>query len=392
VRSFALREAGQGGLRSEALMRRVARGLLLVILTLVAVIPAAQESKPAWRNAAPGRVLRLPADHVSHPEYRLEWWYYTGNLDAADGRRFGYQLTFFRVGVDPAPANPSRWAVRDLYMAHFAVTDVSAGRHRAVEKLSRPAPGWAGARSDRYHVWIDNWSVRQEGARHRLSAVSAAPPFMIDLTLEEGKPPLFHGDRGYSQKGSTPGNASHYYSLARMQTRGTIGVDGTRFEVAGASWMDHEFGTSFLEKTQVGWDWFAIQLDDRTDLMIYRLRGRDGSIDLHSSGTLVRSDGHTTPLDPSLFALAPGRRWKSTTSGASYPVEWHIDVPGSGLTLQVTPVVDAQELHAGLQTGIAYWEGAVDVSGTHDGKRVTGRGYVEMTGYSGRSMGEFLAR
>jgi predicted secreted hydrolase len=351
-----------------------------------------EEPKPAWRNAAPERVLRLPADHVSHPEYRLEWWYYTGNLDAADGRRFGYQFTFFRVGVDPAPANPSRWAVRDLYMAHLAVTDVSAGRHRAAEKLSRPAPGWAGARTDRYHVWIDDWSVRREGTRHRLTAVSAAPPFTIDLTLEEGKLPVFHGDRGYSQKGSTPGNASHYYSLTRMPTRGTIGVDGTRFDVAGASWMDHEFGTSFLEKSQAGWDWFAIQLDDRTDLMIYRLRGRDGSIDPHSSGTLLRAEGQTTRLDPSLFTLAPGRRWQSTTSGASYPVEWRIDVPGSGLALQVTPVVDAQELHAGLQTGIAYWEGAVDVSGTQDGKKVTGRGYLEMTGYSGRSMSEFLAR
>ena len=351
-----------------------------------------EEPKPAWRNAAPERVLRLPADHVSHPEYRLEWWYYTGNLDAADGRRFGYQLTFFRVGVDPAPANPSRWAVRDLYMAHLAVTDVSAGRHRAAEKLSRPAPGWAGARTDRYHVWIDDWSVRREGTRHRLTAVSAAPPFTIDLTLEEGKLPVFHGDRGYSQKGSTPGNASHYYSLTRMPTRGTIGVDGTRFDVAGASWMDHEFGTSFLEKSQAGWDWFAIQLDDRTDLMIYRLRGRGGSIDPHSSGTLLRAEGQTTRLDPSLFMLAPGRQWQSTTSGASYPVEWRIDVPGSGLALQVTPVVDAQELHAGLQTGIAYWEGAVDVSGTHDGEKVTGRGYLEMTGYSGRSMSEFLAR
>jgi predicted secreted hydrolase len=337
-------------------------------------------------------VLRLPADHASHPEYRLEWWYYTGNLEAEDGRRFGYQLTFFRVGVDPAPANPSRWAVRDLFMAHVAVTDISRKRHRAAEKLSRPAPGWAGARTDRYHVWIDEWSVRLDGGRHRLTAVSAAPPFTIDLTLEEGKPAVFHGAHGYSQKGSTPGNASHYYSLTRMPTRGTIGLDGTRVAVAGASWMDHEFGSSFLEKAQAGWDWFAMQLDDRTDLMIYRLRRRDGSIDPHSSGTLVRADGQHAPLEPSRFALTPGRRWQSPTSGASYPVEWRVDVPDSGLALRVTPAVDAQELHAGLQTGIAYWEGAVDVSGTREGKPISGRGYLEMTGYSGRSIGEFLAR
>jgi predicted secreted hydrolase len=365
---------------------------VLMLALACAAVPRADERKPSWRNAEPGRVLRLPADHASHPEYRLEWWYYTGNLDAADGRRFGYQLTFFRVGVDPAPANPSRWAVRDLYMAHFAVADVAGGRHRAAEKLSRPAPGWAGARTDRYHVWIDDWSVRLEGGRHRLTAASAAPPFRLDLTLEEGKPSALHGDRGYSRKGSTPGNASHYYSLTRMPTRGTIVVDGADVEVTGTSWMDHEFGTSFLEKSQAGWDWFGIQLDDGTDLMIYKLRGRDGSIDAHSSGTLVRAEGQTTPLDPSLFTLTPGRVWQSPTSRASYPLEWRVEIPGSSLALQVTPAIDAQELHANLQTGIAYWEGAVDVRGTREGKAVTGRGYLEMTGYSGRGMGEFLGR
>jgi predicted secreted hydrolase len=372
-------------------MRRIVNVFAVLMSAMTcAAVPLGGEHTASWRNAEPGRVLRLPADHVSHPEYRLEWWYYTGNLETAGGRRFGYQLTFFRVGVDPAPANPSRWAVRDLFMAHFALTDVAGGRHRAAEKLSRRAPGWAGARTDRYHVWIDDWSVRLESGRHRLTAASAAPPFTLDLTLEEGKAPALHGDRGYSRKGSTPGNASHYYSLTRMPTHGTIGVDGTRDEVEGASWMDHEFGTSLLEKTQAGWDWFAIQLDDRTDLMIYRLRGRDGLIDPHSSGSLVRGDGRTMVLVPSLFALTPGRRWQSPTSGASYPVEWRIDVPAGGLALRVTPVVDAQELHAGLQTGIAYWEGAVDVSGTREGRPVTGRGYVEMTGYSGRMMEEIL--
>ncbi len=344
----------------------------------------------AWRNAAPGRILQLPADHASHPEYRIEWWYYTGNLTATDGRRFGYQLTFFRVGVDPAPVNPSRWTVRDLFMAHFAVTDVAGKRHLATEKLGRPAVGWAGARSDIYRVWLDDWSAQLADGRHRLIAASASPSFRLDLSLDEGKPPAFHGDRGYSQKGAEEGNASHYYSLTRMPTRGTVWVDGERQAVIGTSWMDHEFGSSFLEKSQTGWDWFSIQLDDGADLMLYRLRSTDGSIDPRSSGTLVAADGSTSRLAAAGFTAAAGRRWSSPESGATYPVEWRLEAPSARLAVSLKAVVDSQEMFAGLQSGIAYWEGAVDINGTRDGRRVAGKGYVEMTGYSGRAIGEWL--
>jgi predicted secreted hydrolase len=366
----------------------------LVLLALIAACSAASAAQPqtTWRNAEPGRVLRLPADHASHPEYRIEWWYYTGNLTSTDGSRLGYQLTFFRIGVDPSPANPSRWAVRDLFMGHFAVTDIAGGQHRAVERLSRQGVGWAGARADGYLVWIDDWSVQLQDGRHRLIAASATPRFAIDLSLEEGKPPALHGERGFSQKGSEPGNASHYYSLTRMPTRGSIRLNEKRFDVEGSSWMDHEFGSSFLEKTQVGWDWFSIQLDDGEDLMLFQLRGAEASIDSRSSGTLVARTGRTFSLAAGAFTLTPGRRWASPASSASYPVEWRIDVPGQQLTLSVKAALDAQEMHAGLQSGIAYWEGAVDVTGTHHGRPVTGRGYLEMTGYTGRAMGEMLGR
>ncbi|MCC7010126.1 MAG: carotenoid 1,2-hydratase [Acidobacteria bacterium] len=345
---------------------------------------------PGWKDAAPGRLIVLPRDHASHPDFKIEWWYYTGNLNAADGRRFGYQVTFFRIGVDPMPANPSRWAVRDLFMAHLAVSDVDGKQYRFADRMNRTGPGWAGAATDRYRVWNEDWQATLDpDGTHRLTATTA--DFGVDLTLAPGKPPVLHGDRGYSRKGSTPGNASHYYSLTRMPTRGTIVAGGRRIAVTGTSWMDHEFGTSFLEPTQVGWDWFSIQLDDGRELMLFELRQKDGGVDPRSSGTLVDADGAATPVRlDSGFRLEPGRRWTSRASGATYPVEWRVRVPAAALDLAVSAALDDQELRTERSTGVTYWEGAVDVAGTSGGRRVAGRGYLEMTGYSGQVMGDFL--
>ncbi len=345
---------------------------------------------PAWKSAEPGRPLTLPADHVSHPEYKLEWWYYTGNLEATGGQRFGYQLTFFRIGVDPAPTNPSRWAVRDLYMTHFALTDVNGGRFQFAERVNRAGPGWAGAATSGYRVWNEDWQATIASTEtHHLRASSGR--FGIDLRLEEGRLPVLHGDRGYSRKGSAPGNASHYYSLTRMPTRGVVTLDGRAVEVTGLSWMDHEFGTSFLEPEQIGWDWFSIQLEDGRDLMIFRLRRADGSVDPRSSGTLVEPDGTTVPITlASGFRLEPGRSWTSPASRGRYPTVWNVRVPGSALDLTVTAVVDNQELHTVQSAGVTYWEGAVDVAGSSRGRPVKGRGYLEMTGYAGKSMGTIM--
>lgn len=345
---------------------------------------------PPWKEAAPGRPIVLPADHASHPDYKLEWWYYTGNLDASGGQRFGYQLTFFRIGVDPAPLNPSRWAVRDLYMTHLALTDVNGRRYRFTERLNRSGPGWAGASATDYHVWNEDWVARREpDGTHHLDA--RGPEFGVDLRLAEDRPAVLHGNRGYSRKGAAPGNASHYYSLTRMPTRGTITLGGRRFEVTGASWMDHEFGTSFLEPQQSGWDWFSIQLDDGSDLMIFQLRRADGSIDPRSSGTLVEAGGATVPVTLSSgFRLAAGRTWTSAASGARYPVEWTVDLPDRGLTLEVSAALDDQELRTGRGSGVTYWEGAIDVRGRRRGRAVRGQGYLEMTGYTGQPMGRFM--
>jgi predicted secreted hydrolase len=359
-------------------------GAQVVVLAGVLTVSGPQE--PQWKQAAPAYPLAVPRDHVSHPAFKLEWWYYTGNVDADAGRRFGYQLTFFRVGVDPSPANPSTFAVRDLYVAHAAVTDVAGKRFLFAERVGRAGVGAAGASPYDYHVWNGDWEVRLEFGQHRLQARD--PRFAIDLLLGESRP-VFHGDHGYSRKGSTAGNASEYYSLTRMPTEGAITIDGDRHDVRGSSWMDHEFGTTFLEKTQQGWDWFSLQLDDGTDVMVFELRGTDGRVDPHSSGTLVPASGAPRHLAAGDFTLAPGRRWVSKASGGTYPVEWQVRVPGGGLDLAIRPVLDAQEL-VGPRTGVSYWEGAIDVEGTRNGRPITGRGYLEMTGYAGPAMGQML--
>ena len=339
-----------------------------------------------WRQAGSGHVWRFPRDHGSHPEYRIEWWYYTGNLASGRGRRFGYQVTFFRVGVDPAPANPSRWAVRDLYMAHLAVTDLATGRHLFAERLDRGGLGWAGAREGTLDVWNGGWRASLDGDRHRLEVVDRG--FGVELDLEPGRGPTLHGENGLSRKGPSAGNASQYYSMTRMPTAGRVRLDDEWVAVTGASWMDHEFGTTFLEPGQVGWDWFSLQLDDGADLMVFQLRRADGRPDVHSAGTWVEGGGAVTALQGGDVGLVPGRRWTSPASGAAYPVEWRVELPGRQVSLAVTAALDAQELDTAASTGVTYWEGAVTVTGRVGGRQVRGRGYLEMTGYSGRPMSE----
>ena len=312
-------------------------------LTLLSAGSSAQSGGSLWKNVAPGYALSLPRDHVSHPAYKIEWWYYTGNVETDRGRRFGYQVTFFRVGVEVQPKNPSSFAVRDLFIAHIAVTDAAAKRYLSAERINRAGVGWAGASLTDYHVWNEDWEVRLDYGRHRLQARD--PKFAIDLILYEDRPPVLHGDRGYSQKGTTPGNASEYYSLTRMPTEGSISVDGERFDVRGSSWMDHEFGTSFLEKSQQGWDWFSLQLEDGTDVDAVSVAR--AATDPPTRTRAARSsakDGTYRGLMPGDFALVPGRQWTSPATNARYPVEWRVNVPGEGLDLAVRPVLDAQEM------------------------------------------------
>jgi predicted secreted hydrolase len=343
----------------------------------------------AWKEANAGYRYQFPQDHASHPDYKIEWWYYTGNVQSRDGRHFGYQVTFFRVGVDRAPVNPSVWAVRDLYMAHLAVSDPSGQRYRYAEKLTRSGPGLSGAATDRYRVWNEEWSAAKDAdGRHVLRAPGREVG--VELVLDEGKPPVINGINGISQKGARPGNASHYYSLTRMPTRGTLIIDGERIEVTGDSWMDREFGSSFLETGQQGWDWLSLQLSDGRELMLYQLRLADGTRDPRSSGTLIDSVGRTTHLVERDFTQRAIGAPEAMPSGAKYPLRWQIEIPSQGLSLQVTTPLRNQELTT-AGAGISYWEGMVEMQGTSRGTPVTGRGYLEMTGYRG-SIGRVLTQ
>lgn len=344
---------------------------------------------PAWREATAGYTFQFPRDHASHPAFKIEWWYYTGNVRTTSGRRFGYQVTFFRVGVDPAPANPSVWAVRDLHMAHLAVSDPEGRRYRFDEKLTRSGPGLSGAATDTYRVWNEGWSAHLDASGQHVIRAQGRDGG-VELVLGEGKGPVINGMDGISQKGAQAGNASHYYSITRMPTRGTLTIDGERFEVSGDSWMDHEFGTSFLEREQQGWDWLSLQLTDGRELMIYQLRRGDGSRDPRSSGTLVDTNGRSTHLSAADFTITAQGGRVTTASGAQYPRGWAVEVPGERIALTVTTPLEDQELTT-AGAGVAYWEGLVDVTGQVRGARVTGQGYLEMTGYRG-SLGRVMTQ
>lgn len=339
-----------------------------------------------WKPAEKGYAYVFPKDHGQHPEHKIEWWYFTGNVKTETGRRFGYQLTFFRIGAVMHPGVKSPWALRDVWMAHLAVSDLAGGSYHHADRLNRAGPGIAGATEQK--VWNEDWACVINPARGGAASGSkfvlqaGDRDFSLQLDLETGKMPVIHGEAGISQKGAVAGNASHYYSLTRMPTQGTMRIGQESFEVRGESWMDHEFGTSFLEKGTQGWDWFSAQLDDGSELMLFQLRGgAPGS----NAGTLIRPDGSVVALKAADFKLAPGRTWTSP-GGAVYPLTWQIEIPGQGIRLQSQAVMPNQEFSAESTPGLRYWEGAVDYAGTVQGLQVTGKGYLEMTGYSGQAM------
>lgn len=337
------------------------------------------EEPAGFSRAQVPRDFRFPDDHGPHPTYRHEWWYFTGNLRSPEGRRFGYQLTFFRFALSPDPVDrESRWAANQAYMAHFAVTDVEGGRFHHFERTGRGALGIAGAAARPFRAWLDGWSAQGGSASTlpiRLQAREGG--VAIDLLLDTDRPVVLQGDRGLSRKGPSPGNASYYYSMTRLATRGTVRVEGRSFPVAGNSWMDREWGTSALEQGQAGWDWFALQLSGGRDLIFYRLRREDDTTDRFSAGTLVLPDGSSRPLSADDVRIETLASWKSPESGARYPSRWRLLVPSESLELEVVPLLADQE----LRTTVRYWEGAVGVRGTSRGAKLEGEGYVELTGY-----------
>jgi predicted secreted hydrolase len=335
--------------------------------------PAA-ETDP-YRVALPGYRYAFPRDHFEHPDFRTEWWYYTGNLRDDGGRRFGFELVFFRRGQSRDPVeNPSAWRIDDLFLAHVALTDIDGNRFYNHQRLNRAGPGIAGASFAERRVWNGNWSVAWQGDHQTLEAT--ADEFSLRIELSPVKPPVIHGIGGVSQKAAGPGRASYYLSLPRLSARGHVLVGCKRHDVTGTAWMDHEWFTNQMAKDQIGWDWFSIQLENQTELMLFQLRHRDGSIDPYSSGTYVDREGRARHLARGEISLEPERHWRSPKTGAAYPVSWRIRVPALGIELVARAALDAQELTAGNETGPNYWEGAVAYSGS-----VNGIGYLEMTGY-----------
>jgi predicted secreted hydrolase len=342
------------------MLRPISWGILLLGWAYAA-------SVEPYREAAPGYRYAFPRDHFEHPDFRTEWWYYTGNLRDGGGRRFGFELVFFRQGRRRGETeNRSAWRIDDLYMAHLALTDIENKKFYKSQRLSRAGPGIAGARFAEQRVWNGNWWARWEGEKQVLEAMS--DEFHFRLELRPIKPPVIHGVGGISQKSSGAGKASYYVSLPRLVVSGDLTIDGAKHAVAGTAWMDHEWFTSQLADDQIGWDWFSVQLDNQTELMLFQLRRKDGSIDPYSAGTYIDAQGRPRHLAHDDFSLAPLRRWKR------YPVEWQIRVPSLSLSLEAKAAVDDQELDD--KTGPVYWEGAVTCSGSQ-----TGVGYLEMTGY-----------
>ncbi len=365
------------------------KGALLLTVYSGLVFAAVGEEASGWRAAEPGWKFEWPRDHAVHPDFKTEWWYFTGNVRATDGRRFGYQVTFFRQGVR-APGEragaKSRFVVDDVKFGHFTITDVGAKQFHFSQQILRGAFGEAGfgdLKNEPPAVWLGDWALTLEKDGAMLLRASDGAR-SLDLRLESAKPWALHGNAGLSTKADVPGHASQYYSGTRMRSRGILKNGGDAITVEGESWFDHEWATNQLAPGQAGWDWFSVQLDDGTELMIYRLRRKDGSVDGASSGSFVAKDGSVRHLRLDQLRLTPVKFWESAKTRAKYPIGWHVEVPSLSLVLDVTTPVETQELAV---APVAYWEGMIEVRGTRAGHAVNGHGYLELTGYAGAVTG-----
>jgi predicted secreted hydrolase len=353
------------------------------------IAPQFRRSLAGFAIAAAPREFAFPQDHGPHPDFRQEWWYLTGNLTATDCERFGFELTIFRVALAP-PATPqgasragvaataapaaSLWRTRQVYVGHFAVTDVAQHTFRFAQKYERDALGLAGAVADPFRVWLDDWQI---GGSPHWSVHAQQRDYELQLQVQSLAAPILNGDHGLSIKASDPGAASYYYSIPRVSVRGQLIRDRVPIDVSGVAWLDREWGSGSLGASESGWDWYALQLDDGSALMFYALRDKDGTRDLHSAGTWVERDGQTRSLSSKDVEITVGDHWDSPRGGR-YPSRWHVRIPSLALEADVRPVLANQE----LGTTPRYWEGAVDVTASRSGARVAGRGYVELVGYA----------
>ncbi len=351
------------------------RQLLWLPLLLLGQPAAAQ-----YQTALPGYRYEFPRDHFNHPEYQTEWWYFTGNVTAPDGHRFGFELTFFRQGVNREPAGVTAWNIQDVFLAHLALSDIDGGEFYHTERFNRAGPGIAGIDEAKQKIWNGNWNVSWNGNDQQLTAIDNR--FSFSLLLHPAKAPVIQGENGVSQKAAGAGRASHYISLTRLIASGTIELHQKSYKVSGLAWMDHEFFTHQLETNQAGWDWLSIQLADHSEIMLYQIRRKDGSVDPYSSGTFIDEHGHSTPLHAVDFALTSfGDNWKSPVTSATYPIQWKITIPKLGIELESKTDLQPQEISGQTKIAPSYWEGAIRLAGHRGAAKLDGVGYLEMTGY-----------
>jgi predicted secreted hydrolase len=364
--------------------------LLPLLIASIFVVHAQTTENTGYETAQAGYRYQFPRDHFDHPNYQTEWWYYTGNLKSTDGHRFGFELTFFRQGISHDARSDTKsdkkrdtendaWRIRDLYLAHLAVTDVSGHKFYYDERINRAGPGIAGISQGNGLIWNGNWQAKLSAENHQLRAVNE--DMALQLILVSNKPPVIHGHGGISQKAAGIGHASHYISFTRMLTSGSLELNGTTYQVQGTSWMDHEFFTNSMDTNETGWDWLSLQLNDDTELMLYRLRHKNGSVDPYSSGTYVDANGKTIFLSSKNFTMTPsGESWTSGRTRGIYPVHWSVSIPSLDIHLEVATPLTNQELVSVI--GPSYWEGVIDITGQRAGRPLQGVGYLEMTGYS----------
>ena len=316
--------------------------------------------------------LSFPRDHGSHPDAALEWWYWTGHLQDDGGRAYGFQLTFFRL--------------RDLHLAHFAWSDLSGRRFSFGEKAHLGLPGIAGADESRLDAFNEDWFAKEVKGTQRLHA--RMPEGELSLTLTPQKAPVLHGEGGISKKGPGANEYSHYVSIPRLAASGSWNAGGRSRALHGEAWFDHEWGPGALPEGATGWDWFALQLSDGSELMLYRMRTAAGASPF-SAGTFIPASGPPRQIAWTDVALSPRTSWTSPRSKAVYPAVWSLAVASLGLDVTLTPLLADQELHTEQSTGVTYWEGACRVEGRRGGRPIDGRAYVEMTGYAGRDVPGF---
>ena len=350
----------------------VMKGLLIAAF-LVILVPGSLRAE-GFREITKDHTLHFPADFYYREGYRLQWWYFTGHLFTAGGREFGYELTFFVAGVQ-RKRSKSQFQVHNIYISHFAVSDVAGNSYSSFDRADSGAYGFAGSDDSRLHVWVDDNQLT--GTTTEMTLRASGGDKTIDLRLVPVTPVVLNGDKGYSRKSEeSSGIASWYFSYPDMRTEGTLAIGDAEFAVTGKSWFDREISSGTMGKNEKGWDWFSLQLDDGREAMLYLMRKKDGTYDRYSSGTFVYADGRYRHLALGDFGIAVQGHYTSKKTGAVYPSGWRVTIPSEGLDLNITPLIRDQEFVASSSTGTHYWEGDCRVSGSADG-----RAYVELTGY-----------